>query len=138
MSEIEIPTALRPELTPAQRRRLFRHGIELFNAGRFYDAHEAWEAIWRSTTPEPRDLFQGLIQLAVGLYHYLERDKPGPASRVLARGRRRLEGLGVASREVDLDQLIAAARRWETWLATAEGEPPPVPTIEPRDRGRVD
>jgi len=127
---------LHPELTPAERRRLFRRGIELFNAARFYDCHEAFEEIWRSTTPEPRDLFQGLIQVAVGLYHYFENDNPGPARRVLDRGVARLRPLVPRCRGLDLEGLLAQAGEWRIFLARAEseegeqdGEPPELPRI---------
>ncbi len=49
--------ALHPELGPGERRTLFEAGIRLFNDRRFFACHEAWEKIWRSTTPEPKDLF---------------------------------------------------------------------------------
>ena len=40
-------------------------GIDLFNAGYFWEAHEAWEGIWKAS-PDPlqREFLQGLIQLA--------------------------------------------------------------------------
>ncbi|PYQ54387.1 MAG: hypothetical protein DMF53_29615, partial [Acidobacteria bacterium] len=58
---------LHPEISQEERERLFRVGIDLVNRGQFFAAHEAWEEIWRSTTPEPRGLFQGLIQVAAAL-----------------------------------------------------------------------
>ena len=42
------------------------HAIDLFNAGYYWEAHEAWEGFWHvlgRTTPEAR-LVQGLIRLA--------------------------------------------------------------------------
>jgi uncharacterized protein len=121
--------ALRPELTPAERRRLLARGVELFNAGAFYACHEAFEEVWRSTTPEPRDLWQGLIQVAVGLHHAIDRGRPAPARRVLARGRRRLATLPSPCHGLDLAALLAATDRWDEWLAAPQGEPPPVPRI---------
>jgi hypothetical protein len=121
--------ALRPELTPAARRRLLARGVELFNAGAFHDCHDAFEEVWRSTTPEPRDLWQGLIQVAVGLHHAVDRGRPAPARRVLARGRRRLAGLPSPCHGLDLAALLAAAGRWDAWLAAPQGEPPPPPRI---------
>lgn len=120
---------LHPELSEEQRHRLFEQGIDLFNRGRFYDCHEAFEEIWRSTTPEPRDLFQGLIQVAVGLYHHLERGNPAAGRRVLGRGLKRLAPLRPAACGIDLDALCAAAERWHGWLTEAAGEPPALPRI---------
>lgn len=120
---------LHPELTAAEQRALARAGIDHFNAGRYFEAHEAWEEIWRSTTPEPKELWRGLIQVAVGLYHHLERGNAAAARRVLARGLRRLERYPQGTEGVDLDALRAAARAWEAWLARPEGESPPLPRV---------
>lgn len=132
---------LHPELTRAQRDALVDEGIACFNAGRFFDAHEAWEEVWRSTTPEPAELWRGLIQVAVGLYHHLDRGNPAPARRVLARGLRRVEAYPQGTEGLDLDRLCREAREWEEWLGKAEAgdaeEPPPLPEIgEAGDGGR--
>lgn len=121
---------LHPELTAAERLRLIREGIDHFNAGRYFDAHEAWEEIWRSTTPEPKDLWRGLIQIAVGLYHHLERGNPSAARRVLTRGLRRLEPFPQGTETLDLDALRAGARAWEVWLTHPAGDPPRLPCVE--------
>ena len=123
--------ALRPELTAEERRRLLARGVELFDRGAFFDCHEAFEEVWRSTTPEPRDLWQGLIQVAVGLHHATHRGRPGAARRVLARGRRRLAALPSPCRGLDLAALLAATAPWDAWLAAgAGGPPPPRPRID--------
>lgn len=127
MSTPHLP--LHPTLTAAERRRLLLRGVELFNQGRFFEAHEAWEEIWRSTTPQPRDLFQGLIQVAVGLYHFRQRRRPAVAARLLARGRRRLEPLAPRCQGLDLAGLLTQTSRWEAWLETAEGKPPELPRL---------
>lgn len=121
---------LHPILSPDEREALVDEGIEHFNAGRFFEAHESWEEIWRSTTPEPRELWRGLIQVAVGLYHHLVRGNSAPARRVLARGLRRVEGFAQGTERLDLDGLLAAARAWEEWLADAAPPTPPLPRIE--------
>lgn len=120
---------LRPALSPAERRRLLARGVELFNAGAFYDCHEAFEEVWRSTTPEPRDLWQGLIQVAVGLHHALDRGRPDVGRRVLAKGRRRLAGLPSPCEGIHVAALLAAAEEWDRWLAAPAGEPPATPRI---------
>ena len=42
-------TALHPDLAPEERRRLLLEGVDHFNAARFFEAHEVWEEVWRST-----------------------------------------------------------------------------------------
>jgi uncharacterized protein len=47
-------------------------GVALFNAGKYWDSHEAWEKIWQRH-PEPwRYFVQGLIQAAAA-HHQLQR-----------------------------------------------------------------
>lgn len=59
---------LRPE--PIDRRGCARRAVELFNQGRFWDAHEALERIWRSVSDEGEAMvLQGLIQAAAALLH---------------------------------------------------------------------
>lgn len=127
---------LHPELAFEERRRLFFTGVSQFNEGRFFASHEAWEEIWRSTTPEPRDLFQGLIQVAAGMHHFRCRSRPRVAARVLAKGRRRLEGLPSPCLGVELEDLLESVRQWEAWLETTVGEPPADPCLTVRDPAR--
>jgi hypothetical protein len=45
-------------------------GILLFNRGDFFEAHEAWEALWMDTAAPDKRFYQALIQAAVGLCHF--------------------------------------------------------------------
>jgi len=47
----------------------YLRGIELFNRGEYFDAHEVWEDPWRATRGTERRFYQGLIQAAVALEH---------------------------------------------------------------------
>ncbi len=122
---------LHPDLSPEERERFFRQGIDLFNQGRFFDAHEAWEEIWRSTTPEPRDLFQGLIQIAAALHQCLDLNRIDGPRRTFAKARRRLGPYAPAALGIDVGDLLDQVERWEAWLERREGEPPPVPALHP-------
>ncbi|MFL6236194.1 MAG: DUF309 domain-containing protein [Thermoanaerobaculia bacterium] len=122
--------ALHPDLSPEERERLFRTGIDLFNQGRFFAAHEAWEEIWRSTSPEPRGLFQGLIQVAAALHQHLDLKRTEGPSRTLAKARRNLEPFAPEALGIDVADLLDQVGRWEGWLEGREGEAPPVPVLE--------
>ena len=50
----------------------FNEGIVLFNKGKFWESHEAWEEVWKRHPEASRIFFQGLIQVAAGL-HQLKR-----------------------------------------------------------------
>ncbi len=48
----------------------FAHGVQLFNSGKFWNSHEAWEQVWIRHREDERLFFQGIIQLAAA-YHQL-------------------------------------------------------------------
>jgi ribulose-phosphate 3-epimerase len=53
-------------------------GVELFNQGEFWEAHEAWERAWMPHRHTPDgDFYKGLVQVAAGFYHYHRRNKNG-------------------------------------------------------------
>jgi predicted metal-dependent hydrolase len=45
-------------------------GILFFNARDFFEAHEVWEDLWADSHGDERRFYQGLIQAAVGLFHF--------------------------------------------------------------------
>jgi predicted metal-dependent hydrolase len=125
---------LHPEISQGERERLFRAGIDLFNQGWFFAAHEAWEEIWRSTTPEPKDLFQGLVQVAAALHQYLDLKRTEGPRRTLAKARRNLEPFAPAALGIDVSDLLDQVGGWEAWLERPEGDPPPLPTLNPKSK----
>ncbi|MDJ1181780.1 DUF309 domain-containing protein [Roseofilum casamattae] len=47
----------------------FWHGVEQFNQEEFYACHDTLEAIWLEASEPERTLYQGILQVAVGIYH---------------------------------------------------------------------
>jgi len=128
---------LHPDLSPEERQRLFREGIDLFNRGLFFASHEAWEEIWRSTTPEPRDLFQGLVQVAAALHQFLNLKRISGPVKTFAKARLRLEPFAPVSHGLDVAGLLEAVGEWQAWLERCEGEPPGTPVIRVVDAEAV-
>ena len=62
-----------------------QRGAELFNAGRFYTAHEIWEALWNDTVGPEKLLLQALVQIAAG-YAKVESGLRGGAVKLLTSG----------------------------------------------------
>jgi predicted metal-dependent hydrolase len=46
------------------------HGVQLFNGGEFWEAHEAWEKIWQRHAEPWRYFIQGLIQAAAAHHQW--------------------------------------------------------------------
>lgn len=44
-------------------------GVEAFNAGQYYDAHESLERAWMDESRPIRDLYRGILQISVAYYH---------------------------------------------------------------------
>lgn len=94
-----------------KEREQFRRGIALFNARRFFEAHEAWEELWL-VEPEPEKTFlQGLIQLAAAFHHHGRGNSRGTQS-LLAAGLAKLRRFPEDHRGLALAALRTGAERW--------------------------
>lgn len=95
-------------------------GIDLYNAGEFHAAHDAWEERWMGEVAAQEKLFlQAMIQSAVA-FHHLEIGRPGAARQMYQRAKEKFARLGTdVFMSLDLvnyqDQLDAAL----SWLLTA-------------------
>jgi predicted metal-dependent hydrolase len=76
-------------------------GIELFNAGRFFDSHEELELAWREETGEIRDLYRGILQVAVTYLHITRGNYDG-AVKVYGRSLKWTQGWNVVCRGVNV------------------------------------
>jgi uncharacterized protein len=118
----EEPPSVSPEEALAR-------GIEHFNAGRYFQAHEAWEEGWHPSPEPERDFWQGLTQLAVGLTHR-QRGNAHGAVTLLRRAARRLRPYGNEHLGVSVSPLVAfaddASDRIERDGIEAPVEPPKV------------
>jgi uncharacterized protein len=79
-------------------------GLELFNRGKYFEAHEALEAAWRAEPAEIRDLYRGILQAAVVYLHVKRNNYPG-AIKVYQRCRKYLDRWAGSCRGVRVDQL---------------------------------
>ena len=83
-------------------------GVQLFNRGEFWEAHEAWEAEWTPDRHGPDSgFYKGLIQVAAGCLHYTRRNRRGAANK-WASGANYLRPYLPAHLGVRLDDLVRA------------------------------
>jgi rubrerythrin len=52
-------------------------GLRLFNAGEYFEAHEALEDAWNAEKGKVRDLYRGILQTAVVYLHITRRNYQG-------------------------------------------------------------
>ncbi|MGI8608474.1 MAG: ribulose-phosphate 3-epimerase [Candidatus Dormibacteria bacterium] len=83
-------------------------GIQLFNDGQYWEAHEAWEGAWmpRRGSAEA-DFYKGLVQVAAGNYHYERRNRHGALVK-WRDGAGFLRGYLPATGGVDVESLVRA------------------------------
>jgi predicted metal-dependent hydrolase len=84
-------------------------GVELYNAGHYWHAHEAWEQVWMEAPNELRAFYQGLIQVTAAFVHVVRSEYPGSV-RLLEEGIAKLERYPASFMRIDLGGLVAGAR----------------------------
>ena len=95
-------------------------GIDLYNAGEFHAAHDAWEERWRDDCGAREKLFlQALIQSAV-VFHHIEIGRRGAARRMYSMAKEKFARLG-AERFMSLDvrDYLSQLDRALRWLEEA-------------------
>lgn len=104
-------------------------GIELYNAGEFHAAHDAWEERWRDDCGPREKLFlQAMIQSAV-VFHHIEIGRRGAARRMYQLALEKFARLGARRfMSLDVEEYLAQLARALAWLVEAsdprEVEPP--------------
>lgn len=106
-------------------------GIDLYNAGEFHAAHDAWEERWRDDCGAREKLFlQALIQSAV-VFHHIEIGRRGAARRMYSMALEKFARLGAARfMSLDITDYLACLEHSLSWLASS---PDPRDAVQPED-----
>jgi len=91
----------------------FWQGVEQFNRGEFYACHDTFEALWTEAHEPDRTFYQGLLQIAVGLYHLSNHNWQGAAT-LLGEANGRLRPYDADYGGVDLNPVRKQAKA--IWL----------------------
>ena len=86
--------------------------VDLFNAERYFEAHEVLERLWLTADGPDRELYQGVLQVAVGLHHDARGNRKGAAS-MLAKSVSRLAPLAPSRLGVDVARLLDDVRAFQ-------------------------
>jgi predicted metal-dependent hydrolase len=106
----------------------YRHGIDLFNQEKFFDAHEVLEDVWRDAPEPDRKFLQGLIQVAVAFHHHTRGNVVGCLS-LLNRGGRNLLLYESPHGGVAIATLLLLLNEWKD-AVTSGSTIPPFPKLE--------
>ncbi len=83
----------------------FWQAIEQFNHGDFYACHDTLEAIWIEAPTFEKNFYQGILQVAVALYHLSNQNWRG-AVILLGEGLNRLNRYLPDYGDIDLDRFV--------------------------------
>jgi predicted metal-dependent hydrolase len=108
-------------------------GIDLFNEGRFFECHEAWEEIWKRSDGETKLFYQGLIQAAVAILHAQRGNLEGAKS-LYEKARVKLDPIPDEHMGIALGEMRAALAEFIEVAIRADGsalpEPPRLRRVE--------
>ncbi|BAZ51195.1 hypothetical protein NIES4103_38440 [Nostoc sp. NIES-4103] len=93
----------------------FWQGIEQFNSGQFYACHDTLEALWIEASEPEKSFYQGILQIAVALYHLGNRNWRG-AVILLGEGSNRLRRYPSTYSGIDVDELLSQSAALLTML----------------------
>jgi Domain of unknown function (DUF309) len=108
-------------------------GIDLYNAGEYHAAHDAWEERWMGpVAPDEKLFLQAMIQSAVA-FHHLQIGRPGAARRMYLMAKEKFARLNQPIfMSLDLADYQAQLDRALSWLLSVP-DPREIeqPQIEP-------
>lgn len=102
----------------------FADGLEHARAGRYFEAHEAFEDAWRAADADERDFFQGLVHVTVAWYQAGRGNRVG-CERQLEKASRRLAAFAPEHRGVDVGSVLAQVDAAAQVVAAGSLELPP-------------
>ena len=91
---------MREEIPPE-----FWQGIEEFNQQEYYACHDTLEALWMEAMEPTKKFYQGILQIAVGLYHLSNHNWRGAVTS-MGEGMRRLDYFKPDYFNINVEELI--------------------------------
>jgi hypothetical protein len=93
----------------------FWQGVEQFNSGQFYACHDTLEALWIEASEPEKTFYQGILQIAVALYHLRNENLRGAAI-LLGEGSNRLRRYPDSYGGINVDELLSQSAELLTVL----------------------
>ncbi len=107
----------------AEPGRLLQRGIDLFNEGRYYEAHEELESEWNRAARAERFFVQALVHCAVAWHHATHGNLKGAVLQA-RRAMRKLAGYLPEHEGLDTLALLGQLHAWlEAWQSGAGAAP---------------
>lgn len=107
-------------------------GLNQFNRGEYYECHETLEDIWRDEQGRIRNLYKGILQVGVAIFH-AKRSNLSGAVRLVSSGIELLAPFAPECMGIDVAQLLESARTFRDELKRIEtGKFASVPDLPPQ------
>lgn len=103
----------------------FWQGVAQFNSGQFYACHDTLEALWIEAVEPEKSFYQGILQIAVALYHLGNENVRG-AMILLGEGSNRLRRYPNEFAGIDVDDLLETSLNLLTTLQSMQSEDPAI------------
>jgi len=97
-------------------------GIDQFNRGDYFECHVTLEEIWIQEQGKIRDLYKGLLQIGVALYHAKRSNLKG-AMRLVSSGMELLSAFAPDCMGIDVARLLQSAGRFREELKDLASDP---------------
>ncbi|HEY9626857.1 MAG TPA: DUF309 domain-containing protein [Coleofasciculaceae cyanobacterium] len=109
-TDLDLETALEPRSTTG-----FWLAVHQFNSQQFYACHDTLEALWMEALEPDKTFYQGILQVAVALYHLGNQNLRG-AIILLGEGSNRLRRYEPDYSEIDVTALVTQSLKLLAWL----------------------
>jgi predicted metal-dependent hydrolase len=96
-----------------------QEGLRLFNARKFFEAHEALEALWLKAAGDEKTFLHGLIQVAAAFHHFTRGNLAGFRS-LLEKGSLKLEKSFADRHAIRLAEFLGQLQLWREWAERAD------------------
>ena len=83
----------------------YLEGLRLFNAEEFYECHDILEELWAETLCDSKKFYQGMIQVAVALFHF-GNGNLGGARKLYETSRKYLAPYAPTHQGIDVEKLL--------------------------------
>ena len=113
----------------------FHQGIHEFNERHFFEAHDILEDFWHEYRETDRTFIQGLIQVAVGFYHFENGNYKGSRSQ-FSKAVAKLQDYLPDHHGIEMQQFLDQIKQWLNLAeqleqgATVAFDPRAIPSIE--------
>jgi predicted metal-dependent hydrolase len=113
--------------------KAFWQGVEEFNQQQFYACHDTLEALWMEAPQLEKRFYQGVLQIAVGLYHLSQKNWKGSVI-LMGEGLAKLDYYYPDYSGIDVEQLMDETSQLLKALQIAGSEKVEefLPLIEPQ------